>query len=130
MNSVLIRCNKGQVVNLKYIYLAGSSPTSPSICDRIHLMSSCTALFVTQVKFSTFSLIAFPNLASATKSCSCDSLDTNFLRSFFKGFDILPSTAAVAAPRASVVSINLAKCFNLILKEKQTNRESNYYACQ
>ncbi|KAJ8924683.1 hypothetical protein NQ315_000834 [Exocentrus adspersus] len=45
-----------------------------------------------------------PNLASATRSCSCKSLPTCFFNSAFKLLDILPSTIAVVAASASVVS--------------------------
>ena len=92
-----------------------------------------------------FTLIEFPSFASATASFSFKSLDTIFFKTFFKFFDNLPSTAAVAAKdewsqwskekksitntnkiyikmivpaNASVVSLNFSKCFNFNLETK------------
>lgn len=40
-----------------------------SVCERMHLINSLTALLETTL-ISNFSLMAFPNLASATSSSS------------------------------------------------------------
>lgn len=101
-------------------YLCGKEPINESACDLMHRINSPTAVFETQLIFN-FSLIAFPNFASATRSCSCASFATNFFKSFLKGFATFPSTAAVAAPSASVVSVNFSKCFSLTLKQNKCN---------
>ena len=100
--------------SLYIAYLCGRAPTSPSICDLIHRISSKTELLWMILK-ELFSLMAFPNLASATRSDSCASFDTSFFKSFFNGLETFPSTAAVAAARASVVSVNFSKCFSFTL---------------
>lgn len=92
----------------------GKPASKLSICDRIHRISSCTAVFDRQDRFN-LSLMAFPSFASATSNCSCRSFATTFFSIFFSDFDILPSTAAVVAANASVVSVNFSKCFNLTL---------------
>jgi hypothetical protein len=61
-------------------------------------------------------LIALPSAESAISNCSWTSGSTRRLSSFFNGLEIFPSTVAVAAASASVVSSNFSKCFNFKLK--------------
>lgn len=61
-------------------------------------------------------LIALPSVKSATSNCSCKSGSTRRLSNFFNGLEIFPSTAAVAAASACVVSSNFSKWVNFNLK--------------
>ncbi len=56
-----------------------------------------------------------PSVESATSNFSWTSGSTRRLSNFFNGLDIFPSTVAVAAARASVVSSNFSKCVNFKL---------------
>ena len=114
----------------------GSPPMRLSAWLRIHLISSWIAefdrqficnfsiqklLFFLSYSYSTkqhqLPLIAEPSLASATAKASWASSakrDFNVLR---RVFESLPSMAAVVADKASVVSVNFLKCFNLTLEK-------------
>lgn len=63
--------------------------------------------------------IALANVESAMRSFSWTSGSTKRLSTFFRGFEIFPSTVAVAAANACVVSSNFSKCFNFKLKSNE-----------
>ena len=81
------------------------------------------------IQYKQRTLIALARVESATSNFSSVAESTSCLSSFFNGLDIFPSTVAVAAAKAVVVSSNFSKWVNFKLKDKNWSLFVRWMKC-